>query len=158
MTAVTYTPPPPPPPLAPNGQPLADFPNRLVAYIVDSLIVAAVAMVFILPAMFAWFFYFLGQAENMERDPDGRAFVFLFAGQLVLMGVILVFSVAITYLYFVELQLRRGGQTFGKQIMKLWVIPVQPGETLTRMHLVKRWAVQSVVRSEEPRLNSSHSQ
>lgn len=133
---------PAPLPLAPNGLPLADFGNRLLAFLIDSAIFAVVYMIITLPLMLGWIALVISQAEQMETGDDmvnpfllfGFWFIMFFA----IMAVVLLFS----YLYRVEYQLRQGGQTVGKKVMKLRVIPVDPQATLTRQQLIKRWAVQ----------------
>ncbi|WP_239124573.1 RDD family protein [Rhizocola hellebori] len=149
---MSYTPPPPPygqwrpipPALAPNGQPLASFGDRLLAYLLDTLIITAISMVIFIPLMVVFFMVVIGEgitAQEAGTDPD--PFVFL-GSYLVLFIVTFAFSLLLSYLYLVEYQLRHAGQTVGKKVMKLWVIPVAPTEALSRNHMVKRWLVQSV--------------
>ncbi|MEW2385772.1 RDD family protein [Micromonospora sp. NPDC047707] len=99
---------PPPPTLAPNGQPLASFPDRLVAWLVDAAL----------------------------------AYVGLF-----------VLVVALYWLYHVEYLLRRDGQTFGKKIMRLRVVPLDPARPLTRRTVGRRWLVQYLAGTLVPGLS-----
>jgi uncharacterized RDD family membrane protein YckC len=152
---VSYPSPPPPPPpgqwqpvpppLAPNGQPLATFLDRFLAYLLDSLILGAVLMVVFLPVMVLWFAVLVGEiatAQQAGGEPDPLV---IFGSYFLMFGILIVLSLVGIYLYYVEYQLRQNGQTIGKKALKLWVIPVAPGEALTRSHLARRWAVQSVV-------------
>ncbi len=133
-----------PPPLAPNGRPLAAFLDRFLAYLLDGLILGAIGMVAVMPLMLIYFFLVFNEINSAQQTggtPDPALFVI---GYFVMIAAIILITMVAAYFYFVEYQLRRGGQTVGKKVMKIWVIPVAPGEALTRMHLVKRWLVQSV--------------
>jgi uncharacterized RDD family membrane protein YckC len=133
-----------PPPVSPGGQPLADFGNRLLAYLIDVAILTAVIMIVALPA-FLVFFLTVVQPAIDETAPDGtipNADV----GEIVLGGLaleagLIVFVLAVTYIYAVEL-MYKSGQTVGKRVMKLRVIPIDPAARLTRGMAVKRWLVQ----------------
>lgn len=157
-----YYPPPPgwvppgyrPVPVAPDGRPLASFVDRLLAFILDSVIVGAAAMVFVIPAFIWWFSRFATQMEefsnsydpldpNTPPDLSGRFFGDLFLGYLVLFAVILAVTLGLTYVYQVEMAWR-SGQTIGKRVMKLQVAPAEPGTERSRMMFVKRWAVERV--------------
>lgn len=163
---------PPPPqrhdvylgPPAPNGQPLASFLDRFLAYLIDYVVLFAVTLVWTVPFVIWWMIGFFDQmqqwSENYDpysQDPspppmfenmwDFYAPFFLF--MLLSIGLNLVF----TYLYFVEFQLKRGGQTIGKRTIKIRVIPTVPTDTLTRFHLFKRWGVQWAAAQVVPMLN-----
>jgi uncharacterized RDD family membrane protein YckC len=43
------------------------------------------------------------------------------------------------YLYYVEYSLHQGGQTVGKRLAKIRVVPLNPVESLTRRHLALRY-------------------
>ena len=60
----------PPPPVSPGGQPLADFGNRLLAYLIDAAILVGVTMIVALPA-FLIFFFAVVQQTIEETGPDG---------------------------------------------------------------------------------------
>lgn len=143
---------PAPPPLAPNGQPLATFIDRFLAFLLDSLVAGAVGAVVVLPLMLVWFallFSELMTAQEARVDPDP---VVIFGSYLVLWVVIIVVTLLISYLYYVEYQLRHNGQTVGKKVMKLWVTPVNPAEQISRTHLLRRWSVQSLAAQFVPLL------
>jgi uncharacterized RDD family membrane protein YckC len=152
--------PPPPIPLAPNGQPLASFGDRFLAYLLDALIMGAVALIWTVP-MLVWFFSvfwtWMSDAQRLhDADPSARPELPgmgpILVAYLVFIAVTIVLSMAVSYLYLVEYQLRKG-QTIGKRAMKLRVIPVDPAATLTRMDLLKRWAVERVAANFVPGLS-----
>jgi uncharacterized RDD family membrane protein YckC len=136
-------------PLSPDGRPLAGFGDRLLAYIIDALIMGAVAMLIWVPAMIWWFQRFAVELTRMDTsyDPSDQipaetVSAFL-VGYLILFGVILVATLGISYIYLVEMSWR-SGQTIGKRAMKLQVAPAEPGAQRSRMMFVKRWAVERV--------------
>jgi uncharacterized RDD family membrane protein YckC len=134
-------------PLSPGGQPLADFGNRLLAYLIDAAILVGVTMIVALPAFFIFFFTVVQEAiEQTAPDgtvPDANVGALIVGGLALELGV-LVFVLAATYVYAVEL-MYKSGQTVGKRVMKLRVIPLDPAARLTRGMAAKRWLVQFVV-------------
>jgi uncharacterized RDD family membrane protein YckC len=146
-----YAPPPgyrpmPPPPLSPGGQPLADFGNRVLAYLIDVAIMVGVTMVVALPAFLLFFFTVMRDAiENTAPDgtvPGDVLGGFLLTVILIEFG-LLVFVLAAYYVYEVEM-MYKSGQTVGKRVMKLRVVPLDPALRLTRGMAAKRWLVQFV--------------
>jgi uncharacterized RDD family membrane protein YckC len=146
-----YYPPPPrgylPIPLAPDGRPLAGFGDRLLAFIVDALIMGAASMIFFLPAMIWWFGRFaeamttLNSSYDPADTPPSDFFADFFVGYLVLLAITIGAGLLISYVYLVEMSWK-SGQTIGKRIMKLQVAPVDAAESRSRMMFVKRWAVE----------------
>jgi uncharacterized RDD family membrane protein YckC len=142
----------PPPPVSPGGQPLADFGNRLLAYLIDAAILVGVTMIVALPAFLIFFFTVVRQTVE-ETAPDGTV-PDANVGAIVLGGLALelglfVFVIAATYVYTVEL-MYKSGQTVGKRVMKLRVIPLDPADRLTRGMAAKRWLVQYVAGTVVP--------
>ncbi len=146
-----YAPPPgyrpmPPPALSPGGQPLADFGNRLLAYLIDTAIILGVTLVVALPVFLI--FIFTVMRETIETTaPDGTVPGDVFA-EFLLIGLLLefglfVFVLAAYYVYDVEM-MYKSGQTVGKRVMKLRVVPLDPALRLTRGMAAKRWLVQYV--------------
>jgi uncharacterized RDD family membrane protein YckC len=133
-----------PPPVSPGGQPLADFGTRLLAYLIDVAILTGVIMIVALPA-FLIFFLTVVQPAVDETAPDGTLpdadIGAIVLGGLALEAGLIVLVMAVTYLYTVEL-MYKSGQTVGKRVMKLRVIPIDPALRLTRGMAVKRWLVQ----------------
>ncbi len=146
-------PPPPPPPVAPGGQRLAEFSDRLVAYIIDAAILGGATAVVVIPIyMYAFFAIFedLRTTIVVNQDPYGggataemtNPFAF-FLPLLGVMALLILLSLLFAYLYTVEMMFR-SGQTVGKRVMKIQVIPIDPAATLTRWLAFKRFLVQHV--------------
>jgi uncharacterized RDD family membrane protein YckC len=131
-------------PVSPGGAPLADFGTRLLAYLIDSAILVAVTAVVAVPAFIIFFLTAASPALD-DTDANGNippdAFAGFFVGGLLLEAGLFVFVLAVTYLYEVEM-MWRVGQTVGKRVMKLRVVPLDPRLRLTRGMAAKRWAVQ----------------
>ena len=136
-------------PTAPNGMPLADFGQRLLAYLLDTLVVTLVASVLTCPLYVWWVVAIVSRAEASADAPGsdptdpfaGDLFTGIFLPMLGLLGGVFVAVALVTYVYQVELMFRTG-QTIGKRVMKLRVMPLDPAETLTRGHAARRWLVQ----------------
>jgi uncharacterized RDD family membrane protein YckC len=124
-------------PTSPGGEPLADFGTRAGARVIDALIVGAFSLVLVIPVYILLFAMVLGQADSWTATsgpPSGVLLTFLG-----IWGVMFALVLLLQYLYEVEHLLRGGGQTFGKRMMKIRVVPVDPGEPLTRKHAALRW-------------------
>lgn len=134
-------PPPPPPPLSPGGQPLASFTDRLLAYLIDAGIFLVVALVVAVPAVVI---FIVVVADDFTVAPDGTLtgpdFVDLLVPFLLMEAGILAVALVLTYVYYVEMMFR-SGQTYGKKVMRIKVVPLDPQATLGRSHAVKRWLV-----------------
>jgi uncharacterized RDD family membrane protein YckC len=135
---------PQPVPLSPDGRPLADFGTRLLAYLIDGALLTAVAMVLFAP-VFIWLFTSVlpdmtPQETFAPETPDfGGVFVKFLLAEL---GLVLFLLVAY-YVYYVEMMFRTG-QTLGKKLIKVRVIPIAPGATLTRSMAAKRYLIEFV--------------
>ncbi|RQX11057.1 RDD family protein [Micromonospora arida] len=141
--------------MSPGGQPLASFADRLLAWMIDTALATAVAL-----ALFSPFFVILWLrmfSEITRTSPDG-AFVepdpgiFLvdfFLPIVLLQFGLFVVMLGLYWLYHVE-YLKRGGQTLGKKVMKLRVVPLDPSRTLNRGMAGRRWVVQYLVGSLVP--------
>jgi uncharacterized RDD family membrane protein YckC len=142
---------PPPAPIGPSGHPLATFGDRFLAYLIDSLIVGSVTLVLSCPIMiFAVFVPLFNANANLYEEgefPPGTIF-------MIILGYAAIFALQIilSYLYFVEYQLR-SGQTVGKRVMSLRVLPLRPGQPLDRGILVRRYLLQFVAAMFVPLLN-----
>ncbi|MET8833736.1 RDD family protein [Micromonospora sp. NPDC004540] len=154
----SYPPPPPgyaphagfvPATRAPNGQPLAGFGERLVAWLIDTAVATAVAMVLFAPV---FFWLVVKMVDDMPPPgPDGRVAGPDFATVMtdfflpVLLAEFGVFALLLVFywLYHVEYA-RRTGQTLGKKVMKLRIVPLDPNTPLTRGMLGKRYLVEFV--------------
>lgn len=146
---------PPPPPTAPGGAPLAEFGDRLLAYLIDLAILGGVSTIFILPAvayqtalMVEWQTDFAdryGAPGSPEPDPGEvlRELLSTMAPVLWLYLGAIALTIAAAYVYRVEMMWRTG-QTVGKRAMGLRVVRLDPATPLTRAVATKRWLVDSV--------------
>jgi uncharacterized RDD family membrane protein YckC len=131
-----------PPPVAPGGRPLADFGERLLAYLIDGVVLAAAAVVvalLALPVLLA-----LGRDWAAEADnPSVGEALQLTGGILAVTLVIIVIVVGFSYLYFVQ-WMYRTGQTWGKRALNIRVVPADPTRPLSRADATKRWLVRDI--------------
>ncbi|MBQ1024382.1 RDD family protein [Micromonospora sp. C95] len=138
---------PPPPVLGPGGQPLASFGDRLLAYLIDTAIAGAALLVVFVPLLVIFMARVL--AMDPETDPDGTVtepglfVVEILLPMLLLQAASIVIMFGIYWLYHVE-YLKRTGQTLGKKVLKLRVVPLDPTRTLDRRTAGKRYLVQFV--------------
>ncbi|MEV4635896.1 RDD family protein [Actinoplanes sp. NPDC049548] len=137
-----------PVPLSPDGRPLADFGSRFLAYLIDIAILTAVSMVVFVPVMLWFTFRMFDMAALTDpyADPVAvqeqmfRDFVVPFL--LMELGLV-VFLLIAYYIYYVEMMFRTG-QTLGKKLIKVRVVPIEPGATLTRGMAAKRYLIEFV--------------
>ncbi len=153
-TGYTVAGPPPygqpygPGPVSPAGYRLADFGDRFVAFCLDSLILGAVALVLSVPVFVVFAIQLQREFPNPKVDPpviDASVVLWVFG----LLSVMLLILIVLRYIYQVEMVLRTG-QTVGKRVAKIRIIPLDPGLTLTRGMLAKRFLVETVVGSIVP--------
>jgi uncharacterized RDD family membrane protein YckC len=127
-------------PSAPNGQPLAEFTDRLLARLIDWAILTAIATLLVIPVIIVMF---LILARSTQAAADGSVEP-VTGGQIALIfGMYVAFFVLILaaqYAYEVELP-KRTGQTVGKRVMKIRVVPLDPHVAIGRGPLVRRWLV-----------------
>ncbi|MDG4822467.1 RDD family protein [Asanoa sp. WMMD1127] len=134
----------PPAPIGPTGHPLAGFGDRFLAYLIDSLIVGVIAFALYCPVTI--FMILLPLTRDIDEGRiTGGTMTLLVLGYATLVAI----QIILGYLYFVEYQLR-SGQTAGKRVMSLRVLPVQPDQRLDRGILVRRYLVQFVAGSFVP--------
>ena len=138
-----YVPPPVAVPTSPGGYPLAEFTDRLVARLIDGAILGAVSLIFVVPIYLVVFLSVMPTTTVVNGDPDQAAQeVFALLGPLLgAVALILVLGLIVGYIYEVEMMFRTG-QTVGKRIMKIRVIPLDPAVALTRGHAFKRYLVE----------------
>ncbi|GAA3737342.1 hypothetical protein GCM10022225_20190 [Plantactinospora mayteni] len=134
-----------PPPVSPSGQPLASFVDRLLAYLIDAAILGGTMMVIMIPAFVVFFltvgrdFFTVPDPDSYVVEPDPLGFLVPF---LLLEAALLVVAFAIQYLYQVELT-KRTGQTVGKRVMKIKIVPLDPAGSIGRAPLARRYLVQA---------------
>jgi uncharacterized RDD family membrane protein YckC len=145
-----------PPALSPAGQPLANFGDRLAAYLIDSAILTAIGLLIATPAFIIFFVNWTSTldtyADPYRPAPDPSAFFADVLGPFVLLEAgLLLLALALYYVYDVEM-MHRSGQTVGKKMMKIRVVPLDPTAALTRLAAAKRYGVQFVGGSFVPLL------
>ncbi|MEU2665613.1 RDD family protein [Micromonospora sp. DT46] len=142
-------PPRPAPALGPGGQPLASFGDRLLAALIDVALSTAVAMVLFLPPFLILIWNMMDDLTRTNpdgtlADPDPASFLTDFMLPILLLELgLMVVMLGLYWLYHVE-YMKRTGQTYGKRVMKLRVVPLDPAATLDRRIAGKRYAVQYV--------------
>jgi uncharacterized RDD family membrane protein YckC len=140
---------PPAQPLAPTGQPLAEFLDRLLAVLIDGAILFAASLVLLVPAVIAMVAVI---AANAHIDEDtGEATTDAFPALVVfgIFAVVLLLTFVLNYIYEVEMMYRRG-QTIGKRVMKIRIICTDPAAQMTRGVAAKRWLANIVAGSVIP--------
>jgi uncharacterized RDD family membrane protein YckC len=151
-----YPPPPPPPPaLSPGGRPLAEFVDRLLAWLIDSLILTVVVVLVTAP-LFIWAVLtqldVIRASELAGVEPTAEEVFGFVLVMFAITAAILVLSIVLTYLYEVEFLLWRG-QTVGKKVMKLAIVPMDPAARLTRGMAVRRFLIEHAAAAVVPALS-----
>jgi uncharacterized RDD family membrane protein YckC len=140
----------PPPPVSPGGQPLASFPDRLLAYLLDAVVFGAVIMAIALPVLLITFFSVLPELEVDQYGQPVDVNPFALVGPLLLVELgLIVLALALGYVYYVEMMFR-SGQTLGKKVLKIQVVPLDPACSLNRTMAAKRYLGQHVAGSVVP--------
>jgi uncharacterized RDD family membrane protein YckC len=146
----------PPKPTTPDGQPLAEFSDRLLAFLVDAAVLFVVTLIITVPAIGGMFIVLSNTIGKIEYDADGNAInepsvAAVALPLLAIYGGVLVLAVLFSYVYEVEHALRRQGTTWGKRVMKIKIVPLADSTApLTRGVLFKRWLVWYVLASVVP--------
>jgi uncharacterized RDD family membrane protein YckC len=133
---------PQPPPFSPQGRPLAEFGDRLLAHLIDGVIVAVAVLAVAVPA-FALFIWSVpstvqqpdlapGEPRPVELGGGLGALALMFAA---IWAVALLAS--LTYYVF----LVRAGQTIGKRVMKIRIVHLADGSPATTFTCLKRWSI-----------------
>ncbi|MER7273564.1 RDD family protein [Dactylosporangium sp. NPDC000244] len=136
-------------PRAPNGMPLANFGDRLVAVLIDGAVLVGVALVLAIPMFIAIFAVIAGATAAASSTETPNAGL-LFGLPLLIELLYLVLVLAAGYVYHVEM-FRRTGVTWGKRAMKLQLIRADdPSAPIGRGVLARRWATQSLVGAVVP--------
>jgi uncharacterized RDD family membrane protein YckC len=118
------------PPAAPDGRPLAGQGQRLVARIIDGVIVV-VAIVVVAGVIVGGGVALLIAATGDDSPiPPVTAFV----------GIVVI-AIGLQYVYDVDIPLRWNGQTPGKRMLKIAVAPLEAGTRLQRGQLTYRFLV-----------------
>jgi uncharacterized RDD family membrane protein YckC len=138
-----YQPPVLPTPTSPGGAPLAEFVDRLVARLIDGAILGGVTAVIIVPVYLVAFVALLPTVTvvNGQATAEADAFVSFFLPLFGVLALLFVLAVILAYIYEVEMMYKTG-QTYGKRIMKIRIIALDPAAPLTRGLAAKRFLVQ----------------
>jgi uncharacterized RDD family membrane protein YckC len=125
--------------------PLAGFGRRLVAVIIDSVITGVVLLAIGVPVAFLC----LRVAQNIDpgdtvSSQTDPAQVFSAVAPVILLEFgFYALILAVYYVYYVEL-FYKSGQTVGKRVMRIRVIPLDPSARLTRGKAATRYLLQCV--------------
>jgi uncharacterized RDD family membrane protein YckC len=135
---------PPPPALSPGGAPLADFGTRLLSWLIDAVLVSVVGLGVAVPLGFWFLSTRFSRLDALGPTPGlGQVFSAFFLPLLLVEASVIAFQLVCYYVYSVEL-MYRSGQTLGKRIMKIRIVPLDPAATLTRGMAAKRYLVEFV--------------
>ncbi|MGC9668153.1 RDD family protein [Planosporangium sp. 12N6] len=129
-----------PVPVAPGGAPLAEPWQRLVAYLLDSLILGAVLLIPML-LVFAGLFVPFFSAIDANSAPLNPARLFLL--EVLALAIIVPLQIVASYVYYVRMH-HRSGQTVGKRVMKIRVVRTVDGDRIDLRAARRRWLVQHV--------------
>jgi uncharacterized RDD family membrane protein YckC len=146
----------PPKPTTPDGRPLAEFSDRLLAFLVDAAVFFVVSLILVVPAVIGMFFVISDTIGKIRYDAEGHpinepSLAAVVLPLLAIYGGVLILAVLFSYLYEVEHALRKDGTTWGKRVMKIKIVPLADSTApLTRKALVKRWLVWYVLASFVP--------
>ncbi|MBN1171238.1 MAG: RDD family protein [Micromonosporaceae bacterium] len=135
------------PPTGPSGQPLAEFTDRLLARLIDGLILGAASLVITIPAFIAIFSIMFNSIEPDGTMESGSAGSFILWIIVIYVAIFLLAMLA-GYVYEVEM-MYKSGQTVGKRVMKIQVVALS-GQPLVRGDAARRWLVSSIVGSVIP--------
>jgi uncharacterized RDD family membrane protein YckC len=127
-------------PTAANGAPLADFGQRLLAYLLDSLIIAAIMLI---PMIVGFVFLFMAFMDNIRNTPPGAPpdIGTILGIELVFFAVFIPLQLLAQYLYQVVYQVRKG-QTVGKRVMKIKIVSAVDGSPMDTSAANRRFLVQ----------------
>ena len=146
----------PPKPTTPDGRPLAEFSDRLLAFLIDAAVLFVVSLILVVPAFIGMFLVLSDTVGKIDYDAEGNAInepslAAVIVPLLAIYGGVLILAVLFSYLYEVEHALRKQGTTWGKRVMKIKIVPLSDSTApLNRSMLFKRWAVWYVLGSFVP--------
>jgi len=129
-----YRPPPVKMVMTVGGWPLAEPMDRFFAYLIDTLILAAIMFV----PVTAFVVYMVFRLSDDPYLLDGTAFFTAYFGFI---GLIFGIQLIASYVYYVRFQ-ARNGQTVGKRAMKIAVVRQADGGPIDARMARKRWLTQ----------------
>lgn len=124
-------------PTGPAGLPLAEFGERLLAYLLDSLIVAAIVLI---PMIIGMVVLITTVVSLDSTTPNTSDVVFIFGMFAAIFVLIFAVQFVGTYLYQVTYQMRKG-VTVGKRVMKLRIVDAETGAPMDVSAARKRWII-----------------
>jgi uncharacterized RDD family membrane protein YckC len=142
----------PPVPVGPGGAPLAEPWQRLVAYVVDGLVVGVatlIPMLLVVGLIMAPFFAWLHSGD----ETNSYRFVLL---PLLAVIVAMALQIAASYFYFARMCYKTG-QTVGKRVMKIRLVRAADGGPIDLRTAKRRWLVQHLSASVAPYFNLADS-
>lgn len=131
----------------PGGRQLASATDRLLARIIDTLIISIPVLLVEIPLLVilgVWMYDTLNLGEPVDPvtgalpPPDGGEVLLVLAVAFAAFGAVVVLSTIVTYLYEVTF-MHRSGQTIGKRLMKVRVVRVEDGGPIEPRHARRRW-------------------
>jgi uncharacterized RDD family membrane protein YckC len=143
--------------LSPGGHPLAGFGDRLGAYLIDMGILTLASTVVSLPLFLVFFALwmpdFIAASDPYAPEPEFSEFFREFLLPLLLVELAFFALVLVGYYVYTVEMMYKTGQTIGKKVMKIRIVPIDPAATLTRGAAAKRYFVQYVAGSLVPFLS-----
>ena len=129
-------------PVAPNGAPLAEFWERLVAYLLDGLIIGAIMLIPTIVALAIMIPLYVDEIRSIQpgTTPNFGPLILIY---VVLLGILIPGQLLALYLYHVTYQVSKG-QTVGKRVMKIKIINLADGSPMGVVAARKRWLLASV--------------
>jgi uncharacterized RDD family membrane protein YckC len=116
----------------PAGLALADLPERIIAYIIDAIILGLIGVVINL---------ILGSVLTETRTDFIFGVPVVVRGPSFLASVLgVVISLAISAAYFIYQWTRMNGQTIGMRVLKLGVRDATSGGIIVQQQAIRRWA------------------
>jgi uncharacterized RDD family membrane protein YckC len=128
-----------PKPTGPGGAPLAEFGERLLAYLLDGLVLTAITIVPVFAIMAVLFIPYFN-ALNAAAEGGTPNFAVIFGSFIGMFVAAFGIQFLATYLYQVTYQMRHG-QTIGKRVMKMKVVDAQTGAAMDVSAARKRWII-----------------
>jgi uncharacterized RDD family membrane protein YckC len=147
----------PPPVVAVGGAPLAEAWERLVAYLVDSVIQLAAMVIPIAVVIVVMWHEITRAVDGIDNQPAAFGqtssfnvhFGHLFVVELIAIAILVPLGMLISYLHHVT-YMHRTGQTVGKRAMRIRAVRATDGAPISLRGARKRWLVGGLAYSFAP--------